>query len=242
MEIRRTVPDPDNKYYLKSPAGWNPCILGNPNNRLYPQSVLANCVGAAVGRFNELIGKNNCNYLGNRNPGGFLTIAKQQGLKTGTAIKPGCVVVMVKTDGSNGHVICIEKVSGGQYYTFESGWSYSKGKYINNRWVSKSANFGMSSLYKFAGVIYNPNVDPYEIPPADFSTYYTTKGSFVKFVQWALVKEGCYAKNTDDEIDGIAGPKTREAISLFQRKHGCKVDGWAGPETVGVIKKLYAIL
>lgn len=242
MEIRTTVPGPDNKYYLKAPAGWNPCILGNDGNRPYPDSVLANCVGAGVGRFNEIIGAGNCDYLGNRYPGTMIELAKSQGLQTGTVVKPGCMVVMVKADGVKGHVISIEKINGNQFYTFESGWSYPQGKYISNRWVSKANNFGLSSAYRFACCIYNPAVDPYDIPPARFSTYYTRRGTYVKFVQWALVKNGCYDNNTFAEVDGIAGNKTFEAIKRFQIKHGCAVDGWAGPETVGVMKNLYALI
>lgn len=242
MEVRKTNPGPDNKYYLRKNAGWNPCILGNSNNRLYPDSVLANCVGAAVGRFNELNRANNCDLLGNRYPGGFISLAKSQGLETGDTPRPGCVVVMLKSDNLNGHVISIEKVSGGKYYTFESGWNYAKGKFISNRWVSKANNFGMSSAYRFASCIYNPGVDPYPIPPENFDTYYTRKGSYVKFVQWALVKEKCYENNTAAEIDGSAGPRTQAAIKKYQAKYGLKVDGWAGPETCGHIKKIYAII
>ena len=242
MDIRREVPDQKNKYYLKQPAGWNPCILGNPNNRLYPMSVLANCVGYAVGRFNEVIQEGKCRYLGSKNPGGFIPLAKKQGLDTGDVVRPGCIVVMLKSDNDNGHVIFIEKISGGSYYSSESGWSYPKGQYVHNRWIKKANNFGMSSEYHFAGCIYNPNIDPFDIPPDDFSTYYTRRGSYVKFVQWVLVLEGCYVNNVPSEIDGIAGDKTKRAIMVYQKKHGCKVDGWAGPETVGVMKADHALI
>lgn len=242
MEVRTTVPDSKNKYYLKQPAGWSKCILGNPDNRLYPNSVLCNCVGYAVSRFNELCRENNDKWLGNRNPGGFIPLAKEQGLKTGDAIKPGCCVVLLKHDKNNGHVLIVEKVSGGSYYISESGWGYKKGHFLTNRWTSKAKNFGMSTEYKFAGCIYNPGVDPYEIPPADFNTYHTKKSKYVKFIQWALIKEKCYANNSEAEIDGSAGAKTKEAIKAYQKKHGLKIDGWAGPDTISVMKKDYAIM
>ena len=101
MEVRTTVPDSKNKYYLKQPEGWSKCILGNPDNRLYPNSVLCNCVGYAVGRFNELCRSNSCKWLCNRNPGGFIPLAKEQGLKTGDAIKPGCCVVLLNNRGTD---------------------------------------------------------------------------------------------------------------------------------------------
>lgn len=238
MEIRRTVPDPKNKYYLKLPAGYSPCILGNPDNRLYPNSVLANCVGWVTGRFNETQQNNKSRYLGNLMPGSFLGKAKAQGLETGTVVKPGCVIVMLKADKKNGHVIFIEKVSGGSYYTSESGWSYAKGHYMTNRWISKAKNYGMSSEYHFAGCIYNPNIDPYEIPPADFNTYKTPKSKYVKFIQWVLIKEGFYT----GEIDGIAGAKTKEAVKAYQKKHGLNIDGWAGPKTISVMKADHALI
>ena len=240
MDVRRTVPDNKNKYYLKQPSGWNTCILGNPENRLYPMSVLANCVGWAVARFNECCRQNNCKWLGNRNPGGFLALARTQGLETGTVVRPGCIIVMLKADNNNGHVIFIEKTSGGSYYTSESGWDYAKGHYMTNRWIKKSTNYGMDSRYHFAGCIYNPNIDPYDIPPADFNTYKTKTGKYVKFVQWILKTEGCYSGAAD--IDGIVGPKTVEAIKRYQKKHGLTADGYAGPKTLAVMKADHAII
>lgn len=241
MEIRKTLPSEKNKYYLKVPFGYSRNILGNPDNRYCPHSVLANCVGAAVGRFNEIYGKKNCTWLGNLNPGGFMNKAKVQGLETGNTPRPGCIVVMVKPDGSNGHVFNIEKVSGGRYLIFESGWHFKKGTYIRSRWTSKADNFGMSAEYKFAGCIYNPQIDPYEVPPADFSTGKTPKSKYVKFVQWALIKEGCYEKNDKAEIDGSAGSRTIAAIKVYQKKNGLKVDGHAGPATIANMKAKYSL-
>lgn len=33
-------------------------------------------------------------------------------------------------------------------------------------------------------------------------------------------------------VDGVFGPKTREAVKEFQRQNMCKVDGIVGPETL----------
>ena len=242
MEVMTKIPGSKDKYYLKAPAGYNPCILGNPKNRLYPESVLANCVGYAVGRFNALCRSNKCSWLGNRNPGGFIKLALEQGLSIGTVPKPGCCVVLVKDDGTNGHVQIVEKISGGKYYISESGWNYRKGHFLNNRWVTKAGNFGMSAEYHFKGVIYNPCVDPYEIPPEHFSTHKTPKSPYVKFIQWVLIKENCYAAGTDASIDGSAGPATKKAIMAYQRKHALKVDGWAGAQTISQMKKDWAIV
>lgn len=39
-------------------------------------------------------------------------------------------------------------------------------------------------------------------------------------------------------IDGIFGPRTKNAIMRFQRDNGLKVDGIVGPETMRVINML----
>jgi peptidoglycan hydrolase-like protein with peptidoglycan-binding domain len=39
-------------------------------------------------------------------------------------------------------------------------------------------------------------------------------------------------------IDGIFGPRTKNAVMRFQRDNGLKVDGIVGPETMRVINML----
>ncbi|AEM78901.1 peptidoglycan-binding domain-containing protein [Thermoanaerobacter wiegelii] len=39
-------------------------------------------------------------------------------------------------------------------------------------------------------------------------------------------------------IDGIFGPRTKNAVMKFQRDNGLKVDGIVGPETMRVINML----
>ena len=247
MDIRNTAPTADNKYYLQRPHGYNPCILGNPQNRQYPYSVLADCTGACVGRFNELRGRDNCDLLGNAYPGYMLTLANRQGLEIWDKPAIGGVIVMLKSDNLNGHVISVEKINGGLIYTFESGWSYPKGKYIANRQISKASNWGMSSAYRWAGCIVNPDVDPYPFTMKYVNRTHN-KGEGVKAVQWVLNKEKCYAPGADNKIDGICGAATINAIKKFQSKHKdlfgkpLAVDGSAGTLTQAVMKKLYSIV
>ena len=47
----------DKNYMTTSTGGWNTCIKGSPNKT--DANVLANCVGYASGRFNEIINKQN---------------------------------------------------------------------------------------------------------------------------------------------------------------------------------------
>lgn len=241
MEIRKTIPDKKNKYYLKTPFGYNKCILGNPDNRYCPHSVLANCTGYSLGRYHEILGNKSFRYIGPLYPGDFMAKAKAQGLPTGQTPRVGSIVVMVKADGLHGHVFNIEKASGGRFMISESGWNFRKGLFFRTRWTSKSENFGMSAEYKFAGCIYNAQIDPYDVPPADFSTGKTPKSKYVKFVQWALIKELCYEKNVSTEIDGSAGSRTIAAIKVYQKKNGLKVDGHAGPATIANMKAKYTL-
>lgn len=241
MDIRRTIPTVDNKYYLKAPAGYNPCILGNPKNRLYPDSVLANCTGACVGRFNELGGQNDCKYLGDAYPGYMLTLARRQGLEIWDRPAVGGVIVLLKSDGLTGHVISVEKINGGFITTFESGWNYTPGVYIQNRVVTKANNYGMSSLYRPVGCIVNPYVDPYPFTMAVVNKNHAS-GAGVKAVQWVLNKCGCYEKGSDNSIDGHCGTATINAIKNFQRKFNLEVDGSAGPITQALMQNLYSIV
>ena len=55
MNIRTTKPGAGNKFYItKSKGGYSSCIQGSPTDSQC--NVLANCVGYACGRFNEIIG------------------------------------------------------------------------------------------------------------------------------------------------------------------------------------------
>lgn len=247
MDIRKTLPKADNKYYLQRPHGYNPCILGNPDNRPYKYSVLANCIGACVGRYNELREKDDAELLGSVYPGYMISTAKRQGLEVWDKPAIGGVIVLVKADGINGHVISVEKITGGIIYTFESGWNYKPGVYFRNRQVTRANNFGMSSAYKFAGCIVNPDVDPYPFTMKYVNAKHK-KGEGVKAVQWVLNKLHCYEKGANNKIDGSCGEATQNAIKNFQRQfkdlagNPLIVDGSAGPKTQAVMQKLYSIV
>jgi peptidoglycan hydrolase-like protein with peptidoglycan-binding domain len=55
----------------------------------------------------------------------------------------------------------------------------------------------------------------------------------VQNVQQALKNAGIY----EGKIDGISGPKTREAIEAFQSRVGLKADGKVGPRTWEKLKE-----
>ena len=57
-------------------------------------------------------------------------------------------------------------------------------------------------------------------------------GAAVRELQLLLKAAGLYSKNAD----GKFGPLTEAAVKAFQRKHGLKVDGWAGPQTMAKLR------
>ncbi|HZJ99780.1 MAG TPA: N-acetylmuramoyl-L-alanine amidase [Tissierellaceae bacterium] len=66
------------------------------------------------------------------------------------------------------------------------------------------------------------------------------KGDLVKKLQIDLISLGF--KMDPYGVDGSYGLKTKEAVTLFQKKYKLKIDGIAGPETQGKIKDLLAEL
>ncbi len=61
-------------------------------------------------------------------------------------------------------------------------------------------------------------------------------GAAVKELQQLLKSLGLYGKNAD----GKFGSVTEAAVKAFQRLHGLKTDGWAGPQTLAKIRQLVA--
>lgn len=66
--------------------------------------------------------------------------------------------------------------------------------------------------------------NPYKEPMLTISL--GSKGEGVKWVQWALVRDGFKI-----DIDGSCGPKTDKVIRDYQKKHGLTVDGKVGAKT-----------
>ena len=164
--IRTTRPQAGNKNYIrKSDGGWSPCIKGNPTYK--PCNVLANCVGYANGRFNEIYNEikkySGCKYPMSTNAENFIEVAKKLGLKTGSTPKPGAIICWQKgtlssKDGA-GHVEVVERINdNGSIYTSSSGWG-SSAIYWNSTRKNTDKNWGMKSTgYTFRAFIYNPAV------------------------------------------------------------------------------------
>lgn len=176
FEMRTTKPSAGNKYYIrKTSGGYSNAIKGSPVDS--ECDVLANCVGYAYGRFNEIGGYGYCKYLAPVNAEKF--IQYKGSCEVGQTPKPGACMVWRKgatlngSDGA-GHVAIVEKVvSETEVITSESGYGSSK-PFWNSTRKKGNGNWGAGSGYTFLGFIYNPAVKE-EIPPTTPVTSTTFK-------------------------------------------------------------------
>jgi hypothetical protein len=157
---RTNKPGAGNKFYItKSKGGYSTCIQGSPTDK--DCNVLANCVGYACGRFNEIIGS--MKYPGlNCNAENFIERAKSLGLEVVDYPVLGGIMVMQKgntlsgSDGA-GHVFMVEKLYDKNHmYTSESG--YGSSAFWNSHRYNTNGRWGHGSGYKFRGCIVNPAV------------------------------------------------------------------------------------
>ena len=174
MKIRTSKPSAGNKFYITtSNGGYSKCIKGKPTDK--DCNVLANCVGYACGRFNEIIGSMRYPYL-NCNAENFIERAiNTYGLEIGQTPKAGAIMVWQKgstlsgNDGA-GHVAIVEKViDANTVYTSESG--YGGSAFWNSTRKNSNGRWGIGSSYTFRGFIYNPSVKE-EVTPTPSSSDY----------------------------------------------------------------------
>lgn len=163
FQIRTSKPGAGNKNYITTGAGgWNTCITGYPQDR--ECNVLANCVGYASGRFNEIIntsrGSSGCTYKTlNCNAENFVERAVAAGLSTGSVPRVGAIMCWQKgslasSDGA-GHVAIVEKVySNSSVYTSESG--YGGSAFWNSTRSNSNGRWGIGAGYSFRCFIYLP--------------------------------------------------------------------------------------
>ena len=170
FKIRTTKPVKGNKFYTrKASGGYSPCIKGKPTDAC---DVLANCVGYADGRFNEiyseLTGFEGMKYPNlNCNAENFIERAKSYGLEISKIPVKGGIMVWQKgtlssQDGA-GHVAPVEEILSfsspnvvSKIYTSESG--YNNKAFWNSIRTNNNGRWGSGSAYKFRGCIVNPSV------------------------------------------------------------------------------------
>ena len=162
--IRNYKPSGNKNFITTGSGGWNTCIKGYPMDP--NANVLANCVGYASGRFNEIInearGTTGCTYKYlNCNAEWFIERAKQAGLQIGLTPRVGAIMCWQKgtVDGGQdgaGHVAIVERVySNSSVYTSESG--YGSTAFWNQNRSNSNGRWGIGSSYSFRGFIYLPD-------------------------------------------------------------------------------------
>lgn len=231
---RMTKPESGNPYYNRiATGGYSGAIMGSP--RCEGADVLANCVGYAAGRFNEIIGKNKFVYFQYPpNAEDFYETAIAAGLKVGSKPQLGAIICWAKgktwtpADGA-GHVAVVEEIkSDGSIITSESGYGCTNPFWTSHRY-KESGNWGAGTQYRFLGFIYQPAP---EIPERVIKE--GDKGADVELMQARLAALGFLRKN---EIDGDFGLITLGAVCAFQVKNGLDVDGIVGPATKAKLYK-----
>lgn len=171
--MRTTRPANNKNFITRGSGGWNTCIKGNP--RYQYADALANCVGYASGRFNEIINiareTTGCTYTTlNCNAVGFKERAEAAGLKTGSTPRRGAIMCWGK-EGAAGHVAIVERVNNSNsVYTSESGWG-SSAIFWNSTRSNNNGRWGIGAGYYFRCFIYLPDdvqkaIDAEEPTPA----------------------------------------------------------------------------
>lgn len=157
--VRTSKPSGNKNFITTGSGGWNTCIKGYPTDA--GANVLANCVGYASGRFNEIINiardSGGCTYKTlNCNAVGFKERAEAAGLKTGSTPRRGAICCCGGGSGDCGHVFIVERVdSANQIYTSESG--YGSTAFWNQTRNNSNGRWGLSSSYYFRCFIYLPD-------------------------------------------------------------------------------------
>lgn len=156
--MRTTRPANNKNFITRGSGGWNTCIKGNP--RYQYADALANCVGYASGRFNEIINitreTSGCTYTTlNCNAVNFKERAEAAGLQTGSTPRRGAIMCWGK-EGDAGHVAIVERVNNNNsVYTSESGWG-SSSIFWNSTRTNNNGRWGCGAGYYFRCFIYLP--------------------------------------------------------------------------------------
>lgn len=244
FSIRTYKPSNNKNYITTGSGGWNTCIKGYPMDA--NANVLANCVGYASGRFNEIInearGTAGCTYKTlNCNAEWFIERAQQAGLKTGSTPKVGAIMCWRKgsVDGGQdgaGHVAIVEKVnSDGSVYTSESG--YGSTAFWNQTRNNSNGRWGCGSGYALRAFIYLPDdvqkiVDKSVNPPKpaapaeDKSNGYTGK---FKEGDKVVINGPLYASSTAVNATGNVSNKVTNIVLVAKNTaHPYNTTGYLG--------------
>lgn len=162
FKMRTSKPGAGNKCYItRGRGGWSWCIQGSPTDANC--DVLANCVGYACGRFNEIYneikGTSGMKYYAlNCNAENFIERARNTyGLEVVSYPVKGGIMVWQGAGSLAGHVAIVEKVYDSNHiYTSESG--YGSSAFWNSHRYNSNGRWGLGASYPFLGCIVNPAV------------------------------------------------------------------------------------
>lgn len=248
---RLTRPEAGNKYYItKAAGGYSDAIKGSPTDAAC--DVLANCVGYAYGRFNEIAGEGACKYLRPVNAENFIQYAG--GLEIGQEPRLGACMVWQKgntlqgSDGA-GHVAIVEQISNAtEIITSESGWAASKPFWTQTRKKGADGNWGQGNGYKFLGFIYNPSpactgttsgtVTATAKPTTAAATTATQKKATEAAQSFDKTLAGTYTVNTTSGLHIRNGVGTGKA-SMAVLPNGTKARNYGYYTLAGGVKWLY---
>lgn len=160
----RTEKPKNNKFYMTKPLGLNGQTKGNPVD--ITANVLANCVGYARGRFNEIaseiLGSEEWRYPLVGNACDFVKSAQKLGLEISNTPTLGGIMVWDKGWQNLGHVAVVERINNSNsIFTSES--NYGGPTFANLTRTNVNGKWGTGSTYRFIGCIVNPavkNADP----------------------------------------------------------------------------------
>lgn len=248
FSMRTSCPGQGNKNFITtSTGGWNTCINGNPRHPY--ATALANCVGYASGRFNEIInearGTTGCTYKTlNCNAENFIERAIAAGLKVGSTPRIGAIGCAQKgatlsgSDGA-GHVWIVEDydpANPNYHYSSESG--YGSSYFWNGKRYNTNGKWGLGSGYKFRGFIYLPDdvqaivdaaVRP--TPPAPTPSSYKYKVGDKVIINGSL-----YVNANADSPAGHTGDRETKITRVVDGKHPYNTTGDLGWMDEGSIR------
>ena len=211
--MRTSLPEKGNKFYnTKASGGYSYCIVGKPT--CDGLNVLANCVGYACGRFNEIIGHMEYPYL-NCNAEDFIVRGKSLGLKVSNEPTLGGIMVWEGKGSLAGHVAIVEKIiDENTIYTSESG--YNSAYFWNSTRKKGNGNWGSGSSYKYIGCLINPSVK--ELKSLDEIAKDVIEGKYGNYPErkTLLEKEGYNYREIQDKVNEMLSPKT-DILDLVKR-------------------------
>lgn len=185
--MRTSKPSGNKNFITTGSGGWSTCIKGYPTDG--GANVLANCVGYASGRFNEIVNiardTAGCTYRTlNCNAENFIERAKAAGLQVGSTPRVGAIMCWQKGSLSSGdgagHVAIVEKIYDNNHvYTSESG--YGGSAFWNQHRYNTNGRWGIGSSYSFRAFIYLPDDVQKAIGPTPTPTPAPTPGPSSKF-------------------------------------------------------------